>query len=204
MKLKRLRIYSCSHGLLGKTSNNLWQEENTWGYHLANKYGLEYINKSKAGYSNFHIFRTVYNDLKELDSNDLVFVQWSHTNRAWALDQPSVLPLNNDKLSKIYFKNLYNDLQEINKVIGYTLILDKLINNFVFNFFEGESYFKGYSSETWPLIAQMPNYLNVNDRAMNHIVDKKKFPCMHFDTDGHQEIADLYSKKLEIYLSKNT
>jgi len=201
MEIKRLRVYSCSHGLLGQTGHNNWSTENTWGYHLAKHFNLEYVNKSKAGYSNFHIFRTVYNDLPDIKNSDLVFVQWSHTNRSWALDQPSVMPHNNDKLSKTFFKHLYIELQEVNKVIGYTMILDKILNSFVFNFFEGDAFFKHHSPKTWPIISSMPNYLNVNSIMMSHMFSEDKFPCMHLNETGHHNVYKLYEKELSKYLT---
>jgi len=201
MEIKRLRVYSCSHGLLGQSGKNDWSTENTWGQHLAKRFDLDYINKSEAGHSNFHIFRNVYNDLSDIKDTDLVFVQWSHTNRAWAYNQRSVMPLNNDKLSKTYFKTLYNELQEINKVIGYTMILDKMLNNFVFNFFEGDEFFKKHSPQTWPIIDSMPNYLNVNSIMMSYMFSNDKYPCMHLNETGQYNVYQLYEKELSKYLT---
>ena len=201
MEIDRLKVYSCSHGLLGQVGHNNWSTENTWGQHLANRFDLDYVNKSKAGYSNFHIFRTVYNDFNDIKDTDLVFVQWSHTNRAWADNQSSVMPLNNDKLSRTFFKHLYTELQEINKVIGYTMILDKMLNNFVFNFFEGDEFFKRHSSETWPIISSMPNYLNVNSIMMSHMFFNDKYPCMHLNETGQYNVYNLYEKELSKYLT---
>ena len=202
--MKRLRVYSCSHGLSGSLENNDFDPKGSWAEMLAHKFNLEYINKSHVGGSNFHIFRNVYNDLEEITADDLVFVQWSHTDRSWARDQPTVMPLNKNKLSKTYFKYLHHDLQEINKVIGYTLILNNILDRFVFNFYEGSEYFKWSSIKTWPTISTLPNYLNINKRMLSHEIDGGKYPCFHFNLHGHRAVYQMYKPMLDGYIKNNT
>ena len=202
--MKRLRVYSCSHGLVGSVGNNDFNPKGSWAEMLAHEFNLEYINKSHAGHSNFHIFNNVYNDLEEITADDLVLVQWSHTDRSWARNQPTVMPLNKNKLSKTYFKYLYHDLQEINKVIGYTLILNNILDRFVFNFYEGSEYFKWSSIKTWPTISTLPNYLNINKRMLGHEIDGRKHPRMHFDADGHRAVYQMYKPMLDGYIKNNT
>lgn len=203
MNFKNLRLYSCSHGLVGEVGKG-FANAGSFGQIIANHYKLTFINNSVPGASNYYIFKKLYDDLDKITNEDLVFVQWSHTDRAWTHSEHTVMPHQKFKIAKLYYKNFYTELQEANKVLGYNFMLNSLIKNFVFNFFDGESFFQTHSPNTFELIHKLPNYLNVNSVMINEELYPHLFQCSHLNEKGHNILSKKYIDKLDtLYYNNN-
>lgn len=195
--MKNLYLYSCSHGKTGNLKNHNWSDDNSWGQLLSSELGCNFINRSAPGVSNYYIFNEIYKDLDKISDNDIVIVQWTYITRTYQKDQ-NILPSTNNKISKIYYNNLYYDHQEANKVLGYTLLIDKLITNFFFNFADGSDYIDNISPNTFSIINTMNNYLKINSNLIPYFLEPQYiFECGHLNDKGHSIIKKLYNKKLK-------
>jgi hypothetical protein len=192
MMFKNLRIYACSHGKFGSTNQtpHEWFDENSFGWFMASSLKLNLINKSRPGASNYEIFQIIYDDLESITNDDLILVQWSHVCRAWSHDGV-IMPHTARKVAKIYYKNLYNEIQETNKVLGYTLLLENCIKNFYFNFADGSNYFEEISNNTFSMFNTKKNYLKVNDRHISNCF----YPNLEDGFHLNKQSLELLSKK---------
>jgi hypothetical protein len=193
--IKNLRLYACSHGLVEKpkTSNyGVWISEDSFGWHMAQKLNLNFVNKSQAGASNYHIFEIIYNDLTSITDEDLVLVQWSYTDRAYYKKFETIMPSTSGKISRVYYKYLYYELQEISKVFGFTTMLQSMISNFYFNFVDGSDFFNTHSSKTFAIINNTPNFLNINRKRLPMLYPNKLVDGVHFNKNGHKLLSEKY------------
>jgi hypothetical protein len=199
--LENLLFYSCSHGKMGSIHDNpsRWVDEGSVGWHLAKKLDLRLVNTSNPGASNFSIFENIVKNLPFFSKRDLVFVQWSYVNRIWCPEHYSIMPHYVNKLSKTYYKHFYNDLQEINKVFGYTLLLDSVVPNFYFNFADGSNLLEHFSPTTFQHIKSKKNYLNINESQLTHGFLKEQLTDgFHLTETGQEILANRYLDKMSI------
>lgn len=201
--IKNLRVYACSHGKMGSTNDphNKWVDEGSFGWYLSKKLNLNLINHSAPGASNFNIFNSVYNDLNNISNEDMVLVQWSYVDRIWCPEYFTIMPHHTTKKSKLYYSSFYNDLQEINKVLGYTLILDNILPNFYFNFSDGSELFEAKSAATFEKIKNKLNYLKINKNRLTYgFNDQFLIDGFHLTLHGQEMLASRYLDKLSTIL----
>jgi len=199
--IKNLKVYACSHGKMSSFSyfRNKWKDNNSFGWYMSKKLNLNFINKSDPGGSNFTIFKTIYNDLNQISSEDLVIVQWSYYSRAYLANKPGFTTKihYDDKNSKIYYKNFYDELQEINKVLGYTLLLDSLIPNFYFTFSTGSEDLEKFSEKTFRVIKDKKNYLNIFEKSISETFSNYlENDGFHLTEQGQELLSEKYIDKL--------
>jgi hypothetical protein len=199
-----LYIYACSHGKLGTVVEipTIWKDENTWGDLVSKKLDFNPINRSQPGGSNFHIFKNIFEDIvqKKHKKDDIIIVQWSHINRAYTRDNSyTVMPHHNTQLSKIYYSELYDDLQSLSNVVGYTSYLKtKIKSKFYFSSADWLTSFREISSVlTDDLIDS--EMITINDKTPLEMIQTKAnsnkellYPCSHASDLGHSMIADIY------------
>ena len=195
---KNLKFYGCSHGKMGSTSNRFhnWVDEKSLPWVLAKKLNLNLINNSDPGASNFKIFKNVYENIQDITVDDLVFVQWSYVDRIWCPSWYTVMPGQKTKLSKVYYTSFYSDLQEINKVLGYTLLLDAILPNFYFNFCDGNKFLDNQSPKTFQSIKNKSNYLNINSEGLTFGFKEYLIDGFHLNEKGQEILAQRYLDKL--------
>jgi hypothetical protein len=197
--IKNLKVYACSHGKMSSNSSSYfrskWKDDSSFGWYMSKKLNLNFINKSKPGGSNFTIFNTIYKDLDQITSEDLVIVQWSYYSRVYLTNNPEFTTKihYNDKISKIYYKNFYDELQEINKVFGYTLLLDSLIPNFYFTFSTGIEDLEKFSKKTFQVLKNKKNYLNVFEKSISETFsDYLENDGFHLTEKGQELLSEKY------------
>lgn len=199
VKIKNLVVYACSHGKFGTAANGIWRDQYSWPYLVARELDLQLYNKSVEGSHNYGIFSRCLSDYHSnlIDRESLVIIQWSHINRAWQKNGNTAMPNLSSKQSRIFYKYLYNEHQEITKVLGYTLILEKLIENLLFDFSDGRQIFERYARDTVGVLDKIWGYMNCNNECITHVPANQLFPCSHLNKLGHQNQADIYAKKIQ-------
>jgi hypothetical protein len=197
--MNNLIIFGCSHGKMGyvEKNNHHWEDKNSFGWFMAKNLNLKLINYSLPGSSNFHIFEKIYKNLENITNKDIVLVQWSYIDRAYiSNDEYSVMPHHHDKNSKLYYKYLYNELQEINKVLGFTLMLDSIISNFYFNFCNGSFYLEKTSFQTFQLLKNKKNFLNINKQELSNEFSNNLIDGFHLSVTGQKILSQKYIDKI--------
>ena len=196
--IKNLRICACSHGRMGSTDEDpeLWTDEHSFGWYMAKNLNLTFINRSQEGACNFHIFKNIYDDLPYITDEDLVLVQWSYVDRAHTHENYTIMPHRNTKTTKVYYKHFYDDLQEINKVLGFTSLLDSIVPNFYFNFANGSDLMEYYSPLTFKSLKNKKNYLNINSKQITYKFHSHLIDRFHLTETGHEILAEKYVDKL--------
>jgi hypothetical protein len=193
--IKNLRVYACSHGKVGSinaVTSNEWYDEGSFGWHLAKKLNLNFINNSQPGASNYHIFKRIYKDLPYITEEDLVLVQWSYIDRAYYKEFETIMPHTPGKISRVYYKYLYQDTQEANKVFGYTTLVQSMIPNFYFNFCNGSDLMYNCSTFTFKKIKENPGFLNINRTQLSMLFPNELIDGFHFNKKGHELLAERY------------
>ena len=85
-----------------------------WPSLLAKKLNKKLVNLSNPGSSNKEIWHKIFTT--EFKNDDLVFILWTHYERYCIIEnenyvyQLGIWSVAKDKRSKLYFKNLYNEL----------------------------------------------------------------------------------------------
>jgi hypothetical protein len=204
--IKNLRIYACSHGKMGSTNDKseTWLDEKSFGWFMSNKLNLNFINKSQAGASNFHIFKNIYDDLDYITNQDLVLVQWTYVDRAYCCTEfDTIMPQRSGKIARVYYKNLYDDLQEINTVFGYNSLLELLIPNFYFNFSNGSNMLQYYSPKTFQVLSSKKNYLAINKDQLSNKFSSHLIDGFHLTEKGQELLSEKYIDRL-LHLKYNS
>jgi hypothetical protein len=202
--LTSLVFAGCSFGKYGYISEGKvfldnWQDEKSVGYFLAEMLDLNFINLSEPGGANFKIFDSILKSFKknEIRKTDVLFIQWTYVARAWLHDHPNIgtiMPHINKKLVHEYYKYIFNDCQEANKIFGYTMILQQLFNTVLYNFCDGEKFINKVSPETFSILSNN-NYINANSDIFSIMFgDEYHFSCKHLNENGHRKLANIYYK----------
>ena len=121
--MPRLVAFGCSytygHGLddcvTGKGHPGPFPSKYAWPQLLASKLDLECVNMGIPGASNKEIWKTIMDF--DFRANDKVFILWSLPNR-WCIYKDSktierIGPWVNSKLSKMFYKILYSEYDQI-------------------------------------------------------------------------------------------
>ena len=198
--MTNLIVFACSHGKFGKAHNGeFWQDDKSWPFLLAERLNVNLINYSRPGASNFHIFNLIYEKLKNknITDKDIVLVHWSYVNRIWQVEKETIMPHVTSRQAKLYYKFMYNDIQEINKVIGYSLLLSRKINNFYFDFTDGREFLEKQSPETFNVLESERGYLNANSKQVNALERHQLFDCNHMKEEGHMITAEKFYQSLK-------
>lgn len=207
-----LYIYACSFGYYGHASDKLpnkeqWTNENCFGYILSNQLNLNLINRSFAGASNFLIFQTVLDDIKNQKHlpTDTVIIQWTHINRTPTQSGYTIMPhstSSNDKnlnlTSNVYYKELHFDLQSLANIVGYTKYIESVINcKLYYSFVDDHDMVKAVDSKLYADFINNENYISLNKSGIYKFLRSFNtsdvfFPCTHPSKLGHEKIAEAY------------
>jgi hypothetical protein len=202
-----LLTYGCSHGLLdqdGKGNFNSAEGPFHWmGKHLMRKL----INRSKAGSGNEGILKKIIQDFQKFTINNIVIVQWSYINRKTRVHgqtlSETITPLVRDNVANIYYKHIYNETDEANLILIYSLFLESSFpSKFYFSFVDGETCIQKSAD---PIILR-----HFNNKCKNITVtkqslsvefanmDKKKYllPDCHLNAEGAKLLSNLYLDKI--------
>lgn len=63
------------------TSYGLDNDNQSWPKIIADRLGLQLVNKAREACDNFYIYHTILNNLNNIKDTDIVIVGWSHPNR---------------------------------------------------------------------------------------------------------------------------
>lgn len=93
-----------------KTESVIWNENPSkyaWPNKLAELYSVECVNLSKTGASNKQICQTVIDNFKSINEDDLVFIQWSYTNRWCIIDEHRVHKIHHWQTNDSHVTNIF-------------------------------------------------------------------------------------------------
>lgn len=130
---QRLIAFGCSNtygqGLEDCYENIKFPSKLAWPQLLADKLNYECINLSIPGASNALILHSISNF--NFKKSDLVLILWSYSERYTQLlsniEYKSVAPWRTDKISKFFFKNLYNDYDAVIKSLFYITAAQQIL-----------------------------------------------------------------------------
>jgi len=200
--MNKLHLYACSYGLYGTAVGpdaHKWTDENSFGSLLASRLHLEFVNRSRAGASNFHLMKRVLADLDKnnFNENDIVLIQWTYLDRAYHNDDDlCVMP--HDKSHTDYYTTYYNDLQSLINVISYTsYIKSKIKCKLFFTLVDLTSTIENISTSLFRELVFDDSFLLKGAKTPIHyfweLGDKELvLPCHHPSLKGHQVLADIY------------
>ena len=93
--MSKLWVYGCSfssgQGVLGPDHDQVASSVNghaahpdyCYGKFCADELGMDLELKALSGISNFYILSTLYNDIKDIDSDDIVVIMWTYPYRTY-------------------------------------------------------------------------------------------------------------------------
>lgn len=211
--MKNLFVYSCSNGKFGSLDSKnpiLWSDEFSFGHIIADKLGYNFINRSLAGSSNFHIFSKIKHDIENSkhDENDIVIILWTYIDRAYcSVEDKFIMPSHTYEESTIYYKLFYNDMQNLASLYGFNEIVKNKIK---------AKYYYGFSNHMLDLYNADPFIFSMfqnNDRRylqkdnkniIEYLKNDKKnfFPCNHANRLGHLRLASLILEFIEVAVKK--
>jgi hypothetical protein len=202
----KMMVFGCSNILNGHIHDEPTSDlpagkfivEDSWNDQLARTLGLTLDNHGRAGSANYWIYQRVIQALDTITDKTLVIVQWSYESRAVARgDDIKPIHVNLDhKHSRSYYDNFYIEDQEISKMLGYTLLLSKMIPNLYFDFCNGSDHLREHSPEAFHSVAQLPGYLGLFGRPFHchSIFDQSnRYECSHLNASGRAQLAKLYT-----------
>ena len=207
-KFNRLMVFGCSHTLHGhfydEPNSNLKAREFTakgsWSDIVASEYGLSLDNHGRCASPNYWIYQRAIHELESITDQTLVIVQWSYESRAVVKEDNNPIHSNlNHELARPYYEKFYIEDQEISKMLGWTLVLSKLIPNFYFDFCDGSDHLRAHSPQAFASVAQQPGYLGLFDGPFysHKICDQSTlYRCSHLNASGQQRLAQLYMTAL--------
>lgn len=210
---KRFVLYACSFGLNGSLMPpNPWSNVDSFGYLMAEHYGLKFVNRSYSGYNNDDMFWDICNHLAsgEIQDDDLVVVQWSFTNRVHRNYEGSLMSVHakDDKYAEWFYMHLYDHGRRITDVAVRSITLAGLIDNIVFGFAEGlTSVDTGVQTKIHRTLYEKCNLIAYNKETLpNDIIlelgKDELHKCMHPTDVGHRYIADRYIKEMQILIDR--
>lgn len=215
--MSNLYLYACSFGYYGHSSNQLpnkdyWEDNNSFGYILANSLNYNLVNRSIAGASNFLILSNILQDIKKnvYHKNDMVIIQWTHINRAPMQSGKTIMPHSThsddqilNQTANTYYRELYFDLQNLANIIGYTKYIEsKLKCEYYYNFVDDHELFKNINNELYVDMTNNKNYISFDNSGIYKFLRSFKtndvfFPCTHPSSLGHQKIAECYYENIK-------
>lgn len=134
---KRLITFGCSNtygqGLSDCYNDITSPSKLAWPQLLADKLDYECINLSIPSASNVLILHSISNF--NFKKSDLIIVLWSYPNRYTKLLSEtkydnSIFPWKLDKISKFFFKNIYNDYDATIKSLCYIIAAQQILINY--------------------------------------------------------------------------
>jgi len=231
--MKRLYVYACSYGKFGHVcqppsalgapvssnpkpcpicsqypdiANESWVDNRSFPQLMANDLGLDLVNRSFPGASNYKLFTFFLDDLPQMDFGDMVFFQWTHINRAWYAKDPrrSVMVHNHPEfegIANFYYEHFYDDRQSLSQLIGLSMyVKHRTPGKYYFGTADPYDTFNNIDSL---LCADLYNMEEcINPKKANVIMDilnqynTTKFHCGHPNEYGHQRVAEEYLKNI--------
>ena len=204
-RFNKLMVFGCSHTLYGhiydEPTSNLktghFTAEGSWNDIVANEYGLSLDNRGQCGSANYWIYQRVIQALESINDQTLVIVQWSYESRAVVKkDHCPIHPNLEHPLARSYYEKFYMEDQEISKMLGWTLILSKLIPNFYFDFCDGCDYINVHSPQAFASVEQLPGYLGLFGLPFHNYNQSTRYACSHLNPSGQQNLAQMYMTAL--------
>ena len=208
-KYDKLMVFGCSNTLNGhihdeptsKVPTGKFVVDNSWSDQVARTLGLKLDNYGLAGCANYWIYQRAIKALNTITDRTLVIVQWSYESRAVASgnDTKPIHANLEHKHSRSYYDQFYIEDQEISKMLGYTLLLSKMIPNLYFDFCDGSDHLRAHSPEAFRSVEQLPGYLGLFGRPFHchSIFDQSnRYACSHLNTSGRAQLAKLYTLAL--------
>jgi len=216
----KLFTYGCSHGLFdhdGKghfdRGGTLDASTNSSFYWIGKHLNMKLFNRSSVGASNQRIFNKVIKDFNKFTINNIVIVQWSYMDRKTydtatvvnsANEQGNIIsPFDNNKVANIYYKHIYNETDEANMILIYSLFLEySFPSKFYFSFVDGETVIQNSAESS--LLKHFNNKcknITVTKKSLPLEfvdIDEKKYvlPCRHLNAEGNKLLSNLYLNKM--------
>jgi hypothetical protein len=209
----KLFVYACSHGKLGTVAKNVpgfkqndFVDSGSFGDKIAKKLNLSLVNRSSPGSCNFRIFSSILKDMNnnEHSSNDLCIVQWSHIDRVWSNSKHTLMPHIENEISKIYYSDLYNDLQNFAATVGFNLyVMQKIKAKLIYSFADHISTLQGVSNILTQDVINLGAVVTENMTPRELVEYRSRtqkdlfFPCCHSSELGHELISQIYISAIE-------
>ena len=206
-RVRRFVVYACSFGLNGSMTPYVKFNKHNfcWPHAVAEHYNLHLSNRSRPGTNIDTQFQDILNDVQEsnIRSNDIVLVQWTHTDRYFSEKDGTIFPTSKGKNVEWLFTDIYNEQQAANKLVGDMTALDVLGINVYHSFADGYNHIKDNINSSLHKTFKNFKYVGFNDVGLFWHFDKKDklvHDCCHPNDKGHKFIADQYIKSIKPYV----
>ena len=231
--MNKLYVYACSYGKFGhvcqppralgepfpanpkpcptckqypEIANDKWVDDRSFPQLIASALGLDLVNRSLPGASNYKLFTFFLEDLPYMDKTDTVLFQWTHINRAWYAKDPrrSVMVHNSpdfESTAEFYYEHFYDDQQSLSQLLGLVLYTkSKTPGKYCFGFADAYDTLNSINSMMCIDLHKIegcisPKQANVMMDVLNK-EEMSKFHCGHPTEKGHRIAAEIYLKNI--------
>ena len=203
--MNKLYIFACSYGKHGTIVDNKWVDDNSFGDKLAQKFNMELKNYSIVGACNYTILKQLTNVVKSIKDDDMVIVQWTFMHRAWSRYNYTIMPSVDNEISEIYYKNFYNEQQNLFTLVSYNSYVKSLVNcKYYYSIVDDLNDIKSISKSIYYDLLDDTTFVKVTDgkNYVSPIYVVKKIPdcvysCFHPNIKGHDTLANLYYQYID-------
>lgn len=198
--MSKLYVFACSYGKHGTVVDNKWIDTNSFGDKLAQKFNMELDNYSVVGACNYTILKKILGVVKLIRPDDMVIIQWTYTHRAWTRYNNTVMPSITDEVYESYYKNFYNEWQNLYTMVGFNCYVKSLLKcKYYFSIVDDLNAIEKLAKNVYHDLLDDKSFVRISDgkKYVTPLEFVRKRPefvysCHHPNIKGHDMIANFY------------